>query len=517
MVYQLKLLFVVAVFSFLTALAAWPAFRNLLSKTQYRIAWQIVALAAAVSFLSRFTSIYFVGVAITGFAAYRMLGADLRARVAAFLMLILLFPPVSQSLAGVGEINQLFILDHVRMLSLVLLLPAAFQLFTRRRVDKGNPFLLVDLLIVAYKALEVALMMRNLTYTAVARLVFESFMTVLLPYYVTTRSLRSIADLRFVATYFMIGLVFMAGIGVGESVIQHGMYAPLAYIYGVKWQLTHELLRGGLLRVQSTTPEPIGLATLMIVALGVWTWLVGAEWRRPRSLVIYALILAASLSTWSRGPWVCTVIFAASLLVTRFFSSRVYIAALVGTAVVCVIAKMTGADQAFYDGLKLVFGSSQAEFGSIEYRRQVLDASIALLQQSPMFGVSNYGAYLQQFRQGEGIVDLVNTYIIVALNTGLVGLALYLAPQVIVLFKLASRLDSPNQDEPHDRFVGCFASVLLAISVVLLTTSIIGVLDQMLLAFVALSLVYIRCRNEMREPEPLAARNPIPTYGRFVR
>ncbi len=520
MVYQLKLLFAVAVISFLTALAAWPAFRNLLSKAQYRTAWKIVALAVGVSFLSRLTSIYFVGVAITGIAAYRMLGADLRARVAAFLMLILLFPPVSKSLDGAGEINHLFILDHVHMLSLVLLAPGAFQIFMRRRVDKDNPFRLVDLFLFAYKALELILMMRNISYTAAVRFVFEACTMVLLPYYVATRGLRSVADIRFVATTMMVGFVFMAGIGVGETATQHGMYAPLAYIYDVKWQLTHELMRGGLLRVQSTTPEPIGLATLMIAALAVWTWLIGPDWRRPRSLVIYGFLLVAMISTWARGPWVAAVVFAISLVATRFCSSRVYIAGLLVAAVAGVIAKMTGADQAFYDGLKLVFGSSKAEFGSIEYRREILDASIALIQQSPWLGVSNYGAYLQQFRQGEGIIDLVNSYIIIALNTGLIGLSLFLAPQVIVLFKLAGRLDAPSKAEPHDLFVGCFASLLLAISIVLLTTSFVGVMDQILLACVALPLVYLRHRNDVREAEPRPAAplmRPVPVFGRLGR
>lgn len=515
MVYQLKLLFAVAILSLLTAFIAWPAFRSQLSKTQYRTAWKIVALAVLVSFLSRFTWIYFTGVAVTAFAAYKMIGGDLRARVCAFLMLIMLFPPVTQSLGGVGDINHLFILDHVRTLSLVLLMPAAFQLFMRRRTDKDRPFLSVDVFLLAYKTLELILMFRNISATAGVRYVFEAFTMVLLPYYVTTRSLRSVADVKMAATYLMIGFVFMAGIGFGESATQHSMYAPLAYIYDVKWQLTHELMRGGLLRVQATTPEPIGLATLMIAALGVWTWLVGPDWRRLRNLVVYGLILGAMVSTWSRGPWLGAVIFGISLLASRFCSPRVYLGGLLGVGVLVIAAKATGSDQVFYDFLKSIFGSSESDFGTIEYRRQILDAAIALIQQSPMFGVSNYASYLQQFRQGEGIVDLVNTYVIVGLNTGLVGLALYVMPQVIVFYKLTGRLASPARNEPHDLFVCCFASILLALSCTLMTTSVVGVMDQILLACVALPLVYIRHQREARDPKPAFLGNPVPVFSRY--
>lgn len=512
MVYELKLLIAASIVAMFTALAVRPAFRELLPGKQYFTPWKIVGLSIAVSFLSQMTWIFFVGVAATALIAYKMLGGDYKAKIAAFLMLTLLFPPVSQSLSGVADINHLFILNPVYTLSLVLLGPASIQLLLRKRVERGNPFRAVDAFLIAYKVLELVLMMRSISGTAAVRIVFEGATTVLFPYYVITRGLRSVDDIKFVATFMMIGFAFLAGIGAAEELMTRGMYSPLSYIYGVKWQLTHTLMRGGMLRVQATTPEPIALAILMIAGLGLWTWLAGSGWKRPRSLVVYGLLLATLAFTWSRGPWIGAVVLAVNVLALRFLSSRVYLVGLAVVLCAAVIGKVTGADQGVYDMLKSIFGSSDSDFATIEYRRQIMDASIALMQQSPLFGVPNYAAYLQEFRQGEGIIDIVNTYLIIGLNAGVVGLALYLMPQLIVFFKLISRLILNNEDRTRDLFVRAFASTLLALMFTLFTTSTIGVIPYILLTWVALPLVYVQYRGHVADPASALPRRLVPVF-----
>jgi hypothetical protein len=493
-VYELKLFLLAALVALSTAVVLRPSFRELLPGKEYSTVWKVVGLTLGVSFLSTLTLVFFVGLALTAFVGVRMLGGDLKARISIFLMMILLYPPVSQSLGGVGDINHLFILDPVHALSLLILGPAAFRLLIRKRIRAENPFRLVDGLLIAYQALQLVLLFRNLSATAVLRFVFEATTTTLLPYYVMTRGLKSVEDLKFVAKHMMIAFVFLAAIGVAEEAAGRGIYGPLAFLYGVKWQLTSALMRGGFLRVQATTPEPIVLAFLIIAALGLWTWLAGSTWKSFRSMVVYGLLIAALAFTWSRGPWIGAVVFAISLGALRFCSARVYTIGLAATACLVVFAKASGTDQVFYDFLKSIFGSSQEDFGTIEYRRQILDAALALIQQSPLFGVSNYAAYLQQFKQGEGIVDLVNTYLIIGLESGIAGLSLYLIPHLVVFFKLVSRLISPTDNATHDRFVQAFASSILAMMFTLITTSTTGIMPQILLAWIALPLVYMRHR-----------------------
>lgn len=65
--------------------------------------------------------------------------------------------------------------------------------------------------------------------------------------------------------------------------------------------------------------------------------------------------------------------------------------------------------------------------GNVDYRQRLFDASVLVIRQNPWFGGGNYIGELAALGmvQGEGIVDLVNTYLAVALSQGLVGLGLF--------------------------------------------------------------------------------------------
>lgn len=491
MIYEIKLLLAAFAAMLFGALAARPALQELVGKDRYRKIWTVVAIGIAFSFLSTIPFVFELGVALTAWAGTVLLGSENRTRLGLFLLLALSFPPINFVLGGVGDINNLLYLDHLRILSLVLLLPAASQLLFRRRDTRGNPFRTVDILLIAYYALVVIMLAPTVSNTGLVRLIFERFVDIFVPYYVATRSLRSIADVRFVATYLLIGCVFVSAVGLAETATQHYLYSPLQYIYNVKWQLTHTLLRGGLLRVQATTQEPIVLGFVLTIGIGLWTWLCDKAWLRPRNLAIFLMLGLALVSTWSRGPWLGAAVMAVSILVLKLKMPRAYATGLLACFAGILVLKITGADAAVYDAFKQALGGSEEDFGTIDYRRRLLDASLGLIAQSPWLGVANYGAYLQEFRQGEGIIDLVNSYLIITLNTGLVGLTLYLLPQAIAFFGMLRRLVASDGDA-GDPFIRAFLSILLANGLMLFTTSSINVMPAVSLFVVTLSLVYLR-------------------------
>ncbi len=497
MVYQIKLLLTVLVVSAIAALCARAGFRDLLSPKQYRTAWKIIVAASVVAFMARLPSLFILGVGVVGYVCGRVLGGDYKARVAAFFLLLFVFPPLSLALGGVGDINSVLALTHVRMLSLVLLLPAAVELFFRRRGTEKNPFLVMDVLVYAYQILFVILSAGYLSYTGILRLLVTMFLEVVLPYYVMTRGIRSMADLRFVATYFALACIFMASIGVTESAIQRLIYAPLQGIYGQQWQASQGLMRGGMLRVQSVTPEPIILSFIMIAGIGTWAWLSDRQWRRPVNLAINVVFLVAMVSTWSRGPLLGLVLWAGSMIALRWCSARVYTIGLIGILIAGVIIKASGEDQVIFDALRALSGSTQQEFATIEYRRQLLDAALALIKQSPALGVANYMSYLQAFKQGEGIVDLVNTYLIVALNTGLIGLTLYIMPTILLIGRMLATLGRALPKTRVDTFLRSFISMNLACAFVAVTTSTYHVMPFVFLFLLAAPLCYMRYKGEV--------------------
>lgn len=64
---------------------------------------------------------------------------------------------------------------------------------------------------------------------------------------------------------------------------------------------------------------------------------------------------------------------------------------------------------------------------NIEYREQLIANSLIVIKRNLWFGSVDYmeTPEMEAMRQGEGIIDLVNTYIQVALKAGLVGVALF--------------------------------------------------------------------------------------------
>ena len=65
--------------------------------------------------------------------------------------------------------------------------------------------------------------------------------------------------------------------------------------------------------------------------------------------------------------------------------------------------------------------------GTVTYRERLFDISIEVIKQNPVLGAADVMQLpvMQQLRQGAGIIDIVNTYLLVALVTGLVGLSLF--------------------------------------------------------------------------------------------
>jgi O-antigen ligase len=352
----------------------------------------------------------------------------------------------------------------------------------------------------------------------------ELMLDVLLPYYVTTRGIRSATDLKFVTSRMALGFAWLAMVALLETVLRKNVYTELEFIYGVRWTASHQLWRGPFLRVDGTTPQPIIMAFVMLCAFAMWSWLraTGSVAVRQGRLVA-ALMFVAFLMTWSRGPLLGLVGFVLCLAALRWMAPMKFLAVVIGMAACGGIAVAVGADAYVYELLKSMFGSSEAGTSSIDYRRRLLEASVALIKQSPVWGVPNYTAYLQDLRQGEGIIDLVNTYVAVMLSAGLVGLTCFLSPHLFVLYRLLKRIGTMGE---RPRLLGgsfpiAYAALTIAALFVIFTTSTFSMVAAMLLFMIAVPTAWLamtpeeQARADAREPVPEPPdrrRAPVPVF-----
>jgi O-antigen ligase len=488
-VYALKLLFPVLVIGLLALFGLRPAFASLLTRTQYQRAAFLMIVTTAVAFLAHSQLIYVIVLGGIALFAQAYLGGGTRGKVAAYMLLVLVLPPLAYGIGGLGDINYVLDISGSRMLALVLLPGAALRLLADRKSERPRWVAAVDLALISYAALKIALMAPHASMTTSLRSVVEFALDVWLPYYVVSRGIRSEVDLRFVLSHLAMGFALAASIGCAEFFVHRNLYSELQWVYGFKWQLTMNLMRGDHLRVQAMTPQPIVLAFEMIFALGLWTYLLGSEWRRKSVLLVYGLMAACLFFTFSRGPLLGGLIFGLCLLGLHKLPTRAFVALFLLLLAAAIVAKAVGADAAIMTALSGVFGSTSADISSIAYRNELLDTALALLRQSPWLGVPDYGARMQDLKQGEGIIDLVNSYVAIALDAGLIGLVIYLLPYGFALnrhFRLLAAGGAQAAEAGKARFTRVFAALTIALLLTIFTTSTISTMPFLLVMLLAL-------------------------------
>ena len=141
---------------------------------------------------------------------------------AMYLFLLLVMPPFQQLIPGFGLVNQLFPLDHFRLIGLVLIVPAAIRMRRAARAAFDRPvrsnWLAPDVLLTIYGLLPIALFAPYTPLTGSIRSLFLLGLDLLLPYYVLSRSCTSKAMIVEAIAALALSAVVLVPMAVFESV-----------------------------------------------------------------------------------------------------------------------------------------------------------------------------------------------------------------------------------------------------------------------------------------------------------
>ena len=349
---------------------------------------------------------------------------------ALYMFLLLALPPIREDIPTFGLINQIFGLDHMRLLSLVLLLPTALKMqsladpYGIRALDSAAPrrLMAADILILMYAGLQLIMQFPNESVTASLRRILLLGIDVLLPYFVISRLCRTRALIVEAMAAFVLAAVVIVPLAAAEFVQGWILYAGLQERWGATHMIGY-LKRGDYLRAQVTAGHSIVLGYAMSVAFGCWLYLpsriLGLGWRWLGFLAIVAGLVA----TLARGPWVGAVSILLMFLALGPNVANRSMKALGFLVVVAAVVAATPLGDRVIDHLPFVGSMDE---GSVDYRRRLGEMSWILVLQNPVFGSPYFMQYMEELRQGEGIIDLVNVYAAIALSYGLVGLGLFL-------------------------------------------------------------------------------------------
>jgi hypothetical protein len=405
---------------------------------------------------------------------------------ALYVMLLQVIPPVGLYIPMFG-INQLFQLNNYRILALAVLLPLAVKLFMTGPSRGSRAQAWADVLLLAFLLLQLGLLYPYESITNTMRRGFLLFIDVWLVYYVFSRACRRWHAIVDVMATFALTCSIFAAIAVFETLKGWLLYQGLGDLWGRPLMWAY-LMRGETLRAQASVGHALALGYALAIGFG-FTLYLGRMLRAPQATVAMGVWMwVGLLAAYSRSPWVVAVVafFAYAALqpdgITRFTKYAAVAVALSALVLVSPIGDRV------IDNLPFV---GTVDAATIEYRQRLAEVSWRLIQQNPWLGTPFVLTEMEELRQGQGIIDLVNSYASTALLYGLVGLALLLGTVLAGMVGGFAASRAWREAEPEVAVMGaCLLAAMLATLVMMAAGSFGTILALMVWMLTGLLLSY---------------------------
>lgn len=436
---------------------------------RWRNAW---VLSTLVLFLS-----HSVWVCVVLFAAILIAYRGREAHVMGlYFVLIFVSPPAPAEIPGFGIVDHLWVLNHYRLLAIILLLPAAISLFQRSTTIRlgRSP---VDWMVLGYVALMSLLSFREGNVTSGLRSVLSLWVDIFLPYYVASRSIRSEEGMRHAMTGYVIAAMLVAMVAIFEMLRTWKLYGAVLAALGLnEFRFGGYLTRSGLLRPSASVGNSIVLGYVLVVALGFFFYLKEFLAKPMHRWLAFGLLAAGIVSSLSRGPWVGAVMLVVVfILIGRNSFKRLSWLALGGTAFLLLMSQLP-MGQLLIDMLPII-GTAEQE--NVEYRSDLLTSAFPVIARHLFFGSYDFLAApeLQVMMQGDGIIDVVNSYVAVALYAGLVGLVFFLGAFLQAIRELRRAIRIARQRDRRITVLGqaLMATVVATMFIIYTVSSIIAI------------------------------------------
>lgn len=405
-----------------------------------------------------------------------------------FFFILFVLPVASIQIPGMGLINFLFDLSHIRIVALVILLPA-FIALTQQRDTTSFGRTAPDKALAAYLLLTTLLYLRETSVTDTLRQAFCLSIDVFLPYFVISRSLQNLQAFRDAVLSLALSIMILAPLAVFESLRHWLLYSPLIDVLKLSAGMTGYLGRDGILRAIATAGQPIALGYLMAVGIGLYLFLQNSIEKKLNRRLGMALLAAGLIAPLSRGPWVgATVLLVVFIATGRYATRRLMILALTTMLALPLVAMLPGGERV----INLLPFIGSMEKGTIDYREDLITSSMIVIQRNPWLGSFDYlkEPEMEALRQN-GLIDVVNTYIGIALETGFVGLGLFVAFFTLTLLGIYRAMRSIPDKNSEEHLLGrVLLAMLLSILTIISTVSSITIIPIVYWSVAALGVAY---------------------------
>jgi O-antigen ligase len=464
---SIRILIVIMVLSGFSFWILAKPYSTIFSSTTFshlRNSWLILV---AIAFISP-NFWFFIAISFVFLIAYLPKSPD--EHVVYYLLLLCALPDMMATIPGFGGIQAIFNLSYNRLLIILLLVPV----FLNNRQRNPYNFKLFsvksDIFIILFIAIQAILQFRYNTVTNALRDSSMLVVDIFIPYYIISRHVNSQEQFNRILAALLITISILALIGLFEAskfwILYSKLRSNLVGSHGSGYDV-----RAGNLRATTVFMSPIVFGYVLIIGFGLLLYLRPLlKWKYLFYLNATIIILAL-LATVSRGPWLGFVV----LILAYIWTGRGKIKKLSQGILILIITIPFLALTPFWDKfIQLLPFVGTVRSDTISYREQLFEMAWIVFQRNPLFGSTTYlqTDEMESMRQGHGIIDVVNTYIQIALSSGLVGLTLFTLIFTGLIFRVYMLLKLiPSENEDLVRLGRVLIAILVAIMFTITTVS----------------------------------------------
>lgn len=488
MMQNISVLVTILVISSFTMLYLNAAIKPVVGAKDFRVWLFSWASLTTIAFLSPKLLIAFI---VMG-AILWVMGKKVENKVALYFAILFVLP-------GYVVQTVLINLNYQKLSGLTLLLPLFLGYVFGREQDKP-PRHMADLFLTLYLLLLFVLQFRGifikpgegfvLTYPAVIKYGFDLFLEFFLPYYVASRYIRNFEQLKKAIAAIVFICILIAPVALFEIGTTRLLYLVIPQNMGFEWAIG-EVFRDGMLRATASIEHPLYLGMLMMVGLGLYLFIANYIQSPILKFIGLSIMLLGLLAPLSKGPWTGTALMLFMFYVSGHNKFKNGILIAVAASIFTIVIVNSGYTEKILSLLPFV---GNVDTGNVDYRERLFEQSLIVIEDVPWFGMydpTKHKAMLPLY-QGEGIVDIVNLYLGVAMTYGLVGLFLYLAFLATITLGLFKELFiQKNRRSDSFKCGKAFFCILIGLFLVMAVVANAPFLNTILFALCGLIVSYI--------------------------
>ena len=363
-------------------------------------------------------------------------------------------------------LNYLLTANPQRVIALLILLPLVF---VGRSRNQKIGISSLDVWVIIFVTLIVLLDFRGNTFTNGLRGAVYTLLLWLIPYFALSRTFIKFQDMRIFLCALLFLFLFLGFIATIAALKQYNFYSVLHTSSSVFTQFSY---RGGLLRVGATMST-----TLLAFCMGAG--LIMLEYLRKRIKIPFwklwaarIILLFAAFMTGSRGGWLSVAFLLGAYL---FFNQA-------NRGVKIVLLAMAASVGIF--GI-ILFNSgdftSVDQYNTFSYRQELLYTSMEQIETAPLLGDEAFleSPIMAVMKQGQGIIDIVNSYLQIALEYGLITLFVFVMMFISSIWALF-RISKSYKLFPEDKIAeirgmrAIMLSMVIGFALLILTVSLVA-------------------------------------------